>query len=363
MQTILNVDDYAPGRYARTKALMQAGFRVEEASTGEEALRLVTEVKPELIVLDINLPDLNGIEVCQRMKENPQTAGIVVLHVTASRTTPADMVHGLDNGADSYLTEPVDPTVLVATVRALLRAREAEQALRRANDELQEFSYMVAHELNEPLRMIGSYTQLLSERYQGKLDPTADQYIAETTGAARRMQIFVRDVLNFALATAPAQFFVPVSTEGVLATTLYELQMLIQESGAVVTHDPLPMVAGNEMGLVRVFANLIGNAIKYKGNDIPRIHISALEQDGMWRFEFTDNGQGIDKQHWTYVFSMFKRLHGRELSGSGIGLALCRRVVENHGGKIWVESTLGKGSTFYFTIPQLPAGTTAFGVQ
>ena len=363
MQTIINVDDYAPGRYARTKVLTQAGFRVEEAATGEDALRLAMELKPELVVLDINLPDLTGIEVCRRMKQDPQTAGIIVLHVTASRVTPADMVHGLNSGADSYLTEPVEPGVLVATVHALLRARKAEEALRRANSELQDFAYMVSHELNEPLRMIASYTQLLAQSYEGKLDAKADEYIAHAMGASKRMQTFVRDVLNFSMATAPAQFMVPVSMETVLITALYELQLLIQESGAVVTNDPLPMVSGDEMRLVRVVANLISNAIKYRGAEPPRIHIWAEEQEGMWRLAFRDNGQGIERQHWDYIFSMFKRLHGRDYPGSGIGLALCRKVVENHGGTIWLESEVGKGSTFYFTLPQVASGSGAGSVQ
>jgi light-regulated signal transduction histidine kinase (bacteriophytochrome) len=354
MQTIINVDDYAPGRYARTKALTLAGFDVKEAGTGQDALRLAAELNPEVIVLDVNLPDINGLEVCQRLKQNPLTAGIVVLHVTASNITPSDMVMGLNGGADSYLTEPVEPAVLVATIRALLRARQAEEALRRSNDELQHFAYMISHELNEPLRMITSYTQLLSRKYEGKLDSAADEYIGQTVSAARRMQSFVQDVLNFSRATAPEHHFKPVSTEAVLATALYELQFTIDENGAVVTNDPLPVVFGNEMRLVRVFANLIGNAIKYRRSDPPRIHVSAREQDGFWRFEFKDNGIGIAPQYWTEVFQVFKRLHGKDVSGSGIGLALCKRVVENHGGMIGLESQPGEGSTFFFTIPKAP---------
>jgi signal transduction histidine kinase len=354
MQTIINVDDYAPGRYARTQALMSAGFDVKEAGTGQDALRLAAELKPEVVVLDINLPDINGLEVCQRLKQNPLTAGIVVLHVTASNVSPSDMVQGLNSGADSYLTEPVEPSVLVATIRALLRARQAEEALRRSNDELQHFAYMISHELTEPLRMIASYTQLLARRYEGKLDSTADEYIGHTVGAARRMQSFVQDVLNFSRATAPEHQFKPVSTEGVLATAVYELQFTIDENGAAITNDPLPVVFGNEMRLVRVFANLLGNSIKYRRSDPPRIHVSAQDQDSFWRFEFKDNGIGIAPQYWTEVFQVFKRLHGKEVSGSGIGLALCKRVVENHGGSIGVESEPGEGSTFFFTIPKSP---------
>ena len=358
MQTILNVDD-CPGRYARSKILTQAGFSVKEAATGQEALRLAYELRPELVLLDVNLPDFSGLEVCQRLKRNPATSGIIVLHLTASSTSPSNMVDGLNCGADSYLTEPIEPAVLVATIRALLRARQAEEALRRSNEELQQFAYMVSHELNEPLRMVASYTQLLANRYAGRLDQQADDYIDITVSAAKRMQSFVQDVLNFSAAGAPDRVIEPVSAEAVLAAALFELQLIVRESGAIVTHDPLPTVPGNEASLVRLFTNLIGNSIKYHRDQTPRIHISAGERNGSWQFAFRDNGIGIDPQYWDLIFAVFKRLHGSDYPGSGVGLALCKRVVEKHGGTIWVESTPGQGSTFYFTLPQLPASVSA----
>jgi len=355
MQTIINVDDYGPGRYARTKVLMQAGFNVQEAATGEEALRLACELKPEAVLLDINLPDVNGFEVCRRLKNSPSTSRIVVMHLSASSTSPRDMVNGLEGGADSYLTEPVEPAVLVATVRALLRARQAEEALRRSNDELQQFAYMVSHELNEPLRMVASYTQLLARRFAGKLDEEADNYIAITIASATRMQSFVQDVLSFLSAGSPEHLVEVVSAGKVLETALFELQLIVRESGARVTHDALPTILGNEAGLVRLFANLISNSIKYRRAEPPHIHISAAERSGFWQFAFRDNGIGIEPEYWDRIFTVFKRLHGREYPGSGVGLALCKRVVENHGGKIWLESAPGEGSTFFFTIPKLPA--------
>jgi two-component system, sensor histidine kinase and response regulator len=363
VNTIINVDDYGPGRYARTKLLVQAGFDVKEAATGMDALRLASELKPELVLLDINLPDLNGREVCRRLKNNPLTSSIVVLHLTASSISPRDMVDGLDGGADSYLTEPVEPAVLVATIRALLRARQAEEGLRRSNDELQQFAYMVSHELNEPLRMVAIYTQLLAKRYGGKLDPQADEYIEIATSAALRMQSFVQDVLNFSSAGAPVHAIKPVSGEAVLAAALVELQLIVGESGAVIGHDPLPTIFGDEASLVRLFANLIGNSIKYRRADPPRIYISARELNGYWQFEFRDNGIGIDPQYWESIFAVFNRLHGREYPGSGVGLALCKRVVEKHGGTIWLDSIPGEGSTFYFTIPDRPIGAAASTVQ
>jgi light-regulated signal transduction histidine kinase (bacteriophytochrome) len=363
MAIIINVDDYGPGRYARTKVLAQAGFDVREACTGLEALRLASELKPGLVLLDINLPDLNGMEVCRRIKSNPLTSGIVVLHLTASNTSPRDMASGLDGGADSYLAEPIEPAVLVATIRALLRARQAEEALRRSNDELQQFAYMVAHELNEPLRMVASFTQLLAKQYGGKFDKTADDYIEVTVSAAKRMQSFVQDVLNFSSVGAPDCLVEPVLTEAVLATALFELQLVVRESGAVITHEPLPTVLGNEARLVRLFTNLIGNSIKYRRAETPQIYVSARERNGFWQFEFKDNGIGIDPEDWDKIFTVFKRLHGREYPGSGVGLALCKRIVENHGGTIWLESAPGEGSTFYFTIPLLPLGAVASGIQ
>jgi len=350
MRTIINVDDYGPARYARTKVLAQAGFNVKEAATGQEALRLASELKPGLVILDVNLPDMNGFEVCQRLKKNPATSSIIVMHLTASSTSPGSMVDGLNCGADSYLTEPIEPAVLVATVQALLRARQAEEALRRSNDELQQFAYMISHELNEPLRMVASYTQLLAKRYAGTLDRQADEYISFAVAGAQRMQAFVQDVLNYSAAGAPDRVIEPVPAEAVLAQALLELQRVVTESGAIVTHDTLPTIPGNEASLVRLFANLIGNSIKYRRAETPRIYISARERDGFWEFAFRDNGIGIDPQYWDRIFTVFKRLHGSEYPGSGVGLALCKRVAENHGGTIWLESTPGEGSTFYFTI-------------
>ena len=169
------------------------------------------------------------------------------------------------------------------------------------------------------------------------------------------MQSFVQDVLNFSSAGAPDRVMEPVSAEAVLATALFELQLIVRESGAVVTHDPLPTIPGNEAGLVRLFANLIGNSIKYRRAETPRIHVSARELNGSWQFAFRDNGIGIDPEYWDRIFTVFKRLHGSEYPGSGVGLALCKRVVENHGGTIWLESAPGEGSTFYFTISPLAA--------
>jgi two-component system, sensor histidine kinase and response regulator len=356
LPAILNVDDYEPARHARTKFLTRAGFEVTEATTGQQTLQIAIEKPPELIVLDINLPDISGVEVCRRLKADPLTAAIPILHLSASSTRPDQLVTGLESGADSYLTEPVDPTVLVATIKALLRARKAEEGLRRSNEELRHFAYMVSHEMNEPLRNIGTYVQLLARRYEGKLDPEADEFISYTVTGVKRIQSFIQDVLSFSQATNPDDKFAEVSCDSVLTTALFRLQTAIEEAGDVVTADPLPCVVGNEMRLGMVFTNLIGNALKYRGSEPPRIHVGATRRGDEWLFTVHDNGIGIEQKYWDTIFGMFKRLHAGASPGSGIGLALCKKIVENHGGQIWVQSEPNLGSTFSFTLPVARGG-------
>ena len=352
---LLNVDDYAPGRHARTTVLRRAGFDVTEASTGQEALRLAEQEQPQLVVLDVNLPDMSGIEVCRRIKSDSATSGIIVMHLTASFTKPGDQVIGLENGADTYLTEPVEPRVLIATIHALLRARRAEEALRKSNEELRHFTYMISHELNEPLRTVTSFSELLAKKYAGQLDAEANHYISEAVAGAKRMESFVRDVLTFSQAAASERKFSVISSEAALTSALFALKTQIRDAGAEVTYDPLPFVMGDEMRLAVVFTNLIGNALKYRGETPPRIHVSAVRDDTQWIIGVRDNGIGIAPEYHERIFGVFRRLHGREFPGSGIGLAICKRVIENHGGRIWVESQSGHGSIFYFTLPAVPA--------
>lgn len=349
-QFILNVDDYLPGRYTRTKILTQAGFQVKEAATGGEALRMVKE-HPQLIVLDINLPDMDGYEVCRRIKRNPDTAGTIVLHLSASNVLPEHRVTGLENGADSYLTEPVPPEVLVATVRALLRARSAEQALRNSNRQLNSFADMISHELREPLRRVTINAEILNKRLAGKLSEEEQRYLIQTLTGAQRMTERIESILEYSREDHARLDIADVDAERALGDCLEELQQLISESGARIQHDPLPRVRANRTGLTRVFVNLITNAIKYKSERTVEIAITVSAQGDNYLFAVRDNGLGIEARFHERIFEPFKRLHGAELSGAGLGLALCRRVIENAGGEIWVNSELGNGSVFYFTLP------------
>jgi len=224
--------------------------------------------------------------------------------------------------------------------------------LNRSNEELGQFAYMASHDLQEPLRMVSSYTELLSRRYKGKLDAEADEFIAFAVDGANRMQRLIRDLLVYSRVGTAEMDVLDISSEAALEQALINLRVAIQESGALVTHGPLPKVMADEIQLIQLFQNLIGNAIKYQSHGVPRAHISAIK-DGVkrWVFSVRDNGLGIDSQYFERIFGMFQRLHKREdFAGTGVGLAICKKIVERHGGDIWVESQLGTGSTFHFAL-------------
>ena len=226
------------------------------------------------------------------------------------------------------------------------------EELRRSNEELEQFAYVSSHDLQEPLRMISSYLQLLQRRYQGKIDERADKYIYYAVDGAARMQVLINDLLEFSRVTTRANEPEPIDSEFVLNQVLSNLDLYIKQNKATVSHDPLPEVMADNTQLAQVFQNLIINGIKFHSEEAPKIHISAEKKANEWVFSVQDNGIGIDPQYSEKIFEVFKRLHKKEeYPGTGIGLAICKKIVERHGGRIWVESELGKGSTFYFTLP------------
>jgi two-component system CheB/CheR fusion protein len=242
-------------------------------------------------------------------------------------------------------------TILLA-IEDTTDRKQAEEALRTTNAELQHFAYALTHDLQEPLRMVVNFTELLAQEYAGKLGKDADKFISYSVQGALRIEALLKALLAYwEVSERERGRLTSIDCGAVLAKTLFNLQAAIAESGASVTSDLLPAVVAEEVLLMQLFQNLISNSIKYRGKEAPRIHVSA-ERDGEgWRFAVRDNGIGIAPEDADRVFGMFKRLHGSEIPGTGIGLAICKKVVERQGGRIWVESEAGRGATFKFTIP------------
>jgi PAS domain S-box-containing protein len=247
-------------------------------------------------------------------------------------------------------TEGILVTAAIRDISARKKGEAHIQELNRSNEELGQFAYVASHDLQEPLRMVASYTQLLSKRYKGKLDSDADEFIAFAVDGANRMQRLILDLLTYSRVATKGNDLLYISSEEALERALINLRGAIEDSGALVTHDSLPTVLADEMQLIQLFQNLVGNAIKYQSPGVPQVHISATRNvEKKWIFAVRDNGLGIDSQFFEKIFVIFQRLHKREeYAGTGIGLAICKKIVERHGGSISVESQPGQGSTFRF---------------
>jgi PAS domain S-box-containing protein len=234
------------------------------------------------------------------------------------------------------------------------RVLERTEALLRSNEELQQFAYVASHDLQEPLRTVSIYAQLLAKRYKGRLEGDADQFIGVIVENAERLEKLIHDLLDFSRMEARgADFFTRSGCEPALDDAIRSLRTLIEESGATITRDHLPVVSGDALQLTRLFQNLLVNSIKYRSDAPPQIHIAATARGGEWLFSVRDNGIGIEPQYADKIFGIFKVLQPRDRSsGSGMGLAICRKIVSRHEGRIWVESELGKGAAFYFTLPR-----------
>lgn len=252
----------------------------------------------------------------------------------------------------------LDVTPLVEAERQL---EALNASLARSNQELEQFAYVASHDLQEPLRMVSSFTQLLAQRYEDKLDQDAKEFIGYAVDGANRMQRLIQDLLLYSRVATRGRTPEPIDAHDALGEAVSNLQVAIQETLALVTNDELPTVLGDHTQIVQLFQNLVGNAIKFhKPGEAPRVHVTAArsaKQPGFWIFEIADNGIGIEPRHFERLFVIFQRLHGkREYPGTGIGLALCKRIVERHGGKIWLESEAGVGTTVFFTLPSAERG-------
>jgi light-regulated signal transduction histidine kinase (bacteriophytochrome) len=239
-----------------------------------------------------------------------------------------------------------------------LRKRSEEEkemllvALQRSNRELEEFAAVASHDLQEPLRKIASFSELLANRYRGRLDEKADAFIGYIVDGAERMKTLINDILAYSRITTRGREFANTDFNAVINQVIRDMEMIIDDNAAEIDCEALPTIPADNIQMCQLFQNLIGNAIKYRSNEAPKIHISARKQESEWVFSVADNGIGIEQEYLQRIFIIFQRLHARdEYHGTGIGLAVCKKIVERHGGRIWVESEPGKGSTFYFTLP------------
>ncbi|HVZ93740.1 MAG TPA: response regulator [Phycisphaerales bacterium] len=392
---VLAVDDSSTYLTYLKAQLVNEGYSVDTATSGAEALRLIEAGRYDCALVDLVMPGMDGIDLCARVNawRLANNQSLMVLMLTASEDNQ-NLARAFEAGADDFVGKSSEFIVIRGRIRALLRrkfyddehrrmlsaelrAQELEtehakaqekaaearavlaeelarsaDALRRSNEDLQQFAYVASHDLQEPLRMVSSYVQLLERRYKDKLGGEALEFMEFILDGTRRMKTLINDLLSYSRIETRGQGGTPVNLEECLRDALRNVQASINESGAQVTHDPLPTLSADRGQMVQLFQNLVGNAIKYRGTETPKVHIAARQENGEHLFSVQDNGIGIEKQYWERVFIIFQRLHNRtEYPGTGIGLAICKKIVDRHGGRIWVDSEIGRGSTFHFVLP------------
>ena len=381
---LLIVDDDLLLRQAMDAFLTREGYKVRCAPNGQMALTFAGEDPPDLILLDIRLPDMDGFQVCRRLKGDPQTSNIPVIFISGLEEV-ADKVKGFEAGGVDYITKSFQREELLARLETHLalrrlqkqieaqnaqlqqeiaKSKRAEEALAdrtvqlerinrelvALNAELDDFTNMASHDMQEPLRTLIAFSDLLRQDVGDSLPEQAGKDLAFITDAAKRMRALIQDLLALSRAGRAAQKREKVSLRECADLALEALAMRVKETGAQIIHDKLPDVWGDSTLLTQLYQNLIGNGLKFSGDQRPIIQLTFEEQDGTQVFGVKDNGIGIERKYAREIFKPFRRLHGRaEYEGSGVGLAICRKIVERHGGKIWVESEPGKGAHFRFT--------------
>jgi two-component system, sensor histidine kinase and response regulator len=359
----LVVDDSELDRDMLCRILERQGHTCVTVANGPEALKRVNAEAFDLLLLDLMMPGMSGIEVLQKIRSNSNLQDTAVVMLSAFDEV-ANIGRCFEMGAEDYLLKPFDRVVLNARLQAVLERRRlrnlerqrtvqlelAEAELTRSNEELQRFASVVSHDLQEPLRMVTSYLQLLERSLGESLTEDQKEYLRYAVDGGRRMSALIKDLLAYSRVTAGEPKKELVDIGNVLEDVKSNLRAAIEDSQAIILESPLPKVMAERSHIRQVFQNLVENAIKYRRDEPLVIKVAAQRCDGRWLFSVTDNGIGIEHQYQQRVFEMFSRLQDNNTPGTGIGLAICQRAIELLGGRIWVESEPGRGSTFFFTV-------------
>ncbi len=376
--SILLVDDRPENLLALEAALEPLDQNLVKANSGEEALRLLLRQEFAVILLDVQMPGMDGFDTAIQIKEREKTKDIPIIFLTAISREPHHALRGYSTGAVDYMSKPFDPWVLRAKVavfvdlyekNSLLKKQKdllaqrleerykAERALEekaleleRSNADLQQFAYVASHDLQEPLRVMNGYLDLLADTVGVNVD--AQSMIQRIKRSTERMDVLIQDLLEYARVDSQPEPLRDTDLNEVLEYALGNLEVSIKEHEVVVEQTLLPTVKGDQSQLLQLFQNLISNAIKFRSDKPCVVTVRAEQRDSEWQLSVADNGIGIDESHVDRIFTIFERLNPLEhYPGSGIGLSVCKKIVERHGGRIWAESKRGQGTTLYFTLP------------
>lgn len=364
MEKILIIDDREDNLIAASSLLKNLipGSIVLLADSAQTGIETAVEERPDVILLDIKMPDIDGYEACRLLKERPESRDIPVIMLTAMQTTAEERIKGLELGADAFLSKPIDESELAARVKVMLRIKKAEDALRKERDELkrrakelENFAYTVSHDLKAPLLNLGGYCSLLLKRYNDSLDEKGRHYLDVLQKNVVRMEEFIKDLLELSRIGRVLGRLQKIDMDEIVTESIDELHARLNHNSRirVSVKRPLPVSYGDRDRVKTVFINLIDNAAKFIGDqEEPVIEIGFKKTKGKYNlFYVKDNGIGIDTDNHEKVFQEFHRLNDIETEGTGIGLAIVKKIIENHNCKIWLDSKAGVGSTFYFTLP------------